>query len=43
MSNDNDSWETVTVSEGNEEGTQVAFVLEEEVQIEEELRAKPVQ
>jgi len=47
MSNDNDGWETVTVSEGNEEGTQVAFEVEEdeqeEVQIEEELQAEPVQ
>ena len=47
MSNDNDGWETVTVSEDNEEGTQVAFEVEEdeqeEVQIEEELQAEPVQ
>jgi hypothetical protein len=47
MSNDNDGWETVTVSEDNEEGTQVAFEVEEdeqeEVQIKEELQAEPVQ
>ena len=47
MSNDNDGWGTVTVSEDNEEGTQVAFEVEEdeqeEVQIEEELQAEPVQ
>ena len=30
MSNDNDGWGTVEVSEGNEESTQVAFEIEEE-------------
>jgi hypothetical protein len=47
MSNENDGWETVTVSEGNEEGTQVAFELEDdeqkEIVIEEEVQPEPVQ
>ena len=30
MSNDNDGWGTVEVSEGNAESTQVAFEIEEE-------------
>lgn len=41
MSNDNDGWGTVEVSEGNEESTQVAFEIEEEenepVKVEEEV------
>ena len=43
MSNENDGWGTVEVSEGNDESTQVAFEFEEDEQEEIKVQEEPVQ
>ena len=47
MSDENDGWGTVEVSEGNDESTQVAFEFEEdeqeEIKVQEEVQEEPVQ